>query len=89
MKKSMKKRVLLVAAACTLTIGAATVGGAALRANVNNTPQAVAIEKTVETAVLKQGSKGSEVKEMQRRLKLWDIITARWTVCSARRRKKP
>lgn len=71
MKKSMKKRVLLVAAACTLTIGAATVGGAALRANVNNTPQAVAIEKTVETAVLKQGSKGSEVKEMQRRLKLW------------------
>lgn len=70
MKKSIKKRVLLVAAACTLTIGAATIGGAALRANAD-TLQSVAIEKTVETAVLKQGSKGSEVKEMQRRLKLW------------------
>ena len=71
MKKSMKKRVLLVAAACTLTIGAATIGGAALRARVNDTPNPTGVEQTVEAAVLKQGSKGGEVKEVQRRLKLW------------------
>ena len=71
MKKSTKKRVLLVAAACTLTVGSAAIGGAVLSTRERDTIQPTSIEQTIETAVLKQGSKGSEVKEVQRRLKLW------------------
>ena len=71
MKKSTKKRVLLVVAACTLTVGAATIGGAVLSTREQDRIQPTNIEQTIETAVLKQGSKGSEVKEVQRRLKLW------------------
>ena len=68
MKKSMKK-VAIAAFACALLIPAATAVGK----GVVYTAQA-AVEERVEavgTAVLRQGATGSEVKEVQRRLRLW------------------
>ena len=41
------------------------------RALAERSYSAYGVEQTVEVAVLKQGSKGSEVKEVQRRLKEW------------------
>lgn len=67
MKKSMKKG-LLIAAAC-LALGASATAVARESSNRANAEQA--IETVVDAAVIRQGSKGSEVKEVQRRLKLW------------------
>lgn len=70
MKKSMKKGSLIAAIACALALPAA----AAIKTSASHTcPTATAWEQetAAEAAVLRQGSKGSEVKEVQRRLKLW------------------
>ena len=67
MKKSIKKGVAAALIAFTLCAPAAML----IKAKAHG-DQATATEaQIVETAVLKQGSKGSEVKEVQRRLKLW------------------
>lgn len=66
MKKLNKKAIASLACALLLpTVAAPTVKGAQERAT------AYQIEQTKNVAILKQGSKGSEVKEVQRRLKLW------------------
>ena len=66
MKKLNKKAIASLACALLLpTVAAPTVKGAQERAT------AYQIEQTENVAILKQGSKGSEVKEVQRRLKLW------------------
>ena len=58
---------LAVMAACALTTAVTAVG-----CTMDNfESSSVQTETTVQTAVLKQGSSGSEVKEVQRRLKLW------------------
>lgn len=66
MKKSIKKAVL-AALACALLVPAVSFGVSHAKAEVTQN----IIEDVVETAVLRQGSTGSEVKEMQRKLKLW------------------
>lgn len=67
MKKYIKKGILAVMAACALTMATAAVGCTMTDNSDSSTMQTEAVE----TAVLKQGSSGSEVKEVQRRLKLW------------------
>ena len=74
MKKKMKKAVL-TAVLCVGLSSAAIAGGYQLT-NRLQTAQAQEFtaqmqEDSVEAAVLKQGSKGAEVKEVQRRLKAW------------------
>ena len=66
MKKSMKKAAL-AALACALLIPAASVG--LTRSNADEA-QAV-VEEVAAAAILRQGSTGGEVKEVQRRLKAW------------------
>ena len=66
MKKSIKKAVL-AALACALLVPAVSFGVSHAKAEATQN----IIEDVVETAVLRQGSTGSEVKEMQRKLKLW------------------
>ena len=66
MKKSIKKGVLIAAIAATLAIPVGI--GASASVYVSDAPKA---ELVVSAAVLRQGSKGSEVKEVQRRLKEW------------------
>lgn len=69
MKMSMKKGLCMAAISLTLTLPAAIVGVNAVNKNVEEArPQASIV---LETAVLRQGAKGNEVKEVQRRLKLW------------------
>ena len=72
MKKSIKKRLALSALTCALTLSA---GVAAFRrwdkretAPIMQTEE---LETVVSAAILKQGATGGEVKEVQRRLKLW------------------
>ncbi len=67
MKKTTKKRVV-AAALCALTLTG--VGATLAHTNSVNKTQATA-ESVLEAAVLKNGSRGSEVKEVQRRLKRW------------------
>ena len=69
MKKTTKKRAIFAAALATFSLAATTAGGALVRADRG--VEETAIIEVVEAAVLKQGSKGGEVKEVQRRLKLW------------------
>ena len=73
MKKSLKSKIALTAAACALGISAAA-------ATVKAVPKVSAFILSAQTqdyesvesaAILKQGSKGGEVREVQRRLKLW------------------
>ena len=67
MKKSIKKGIFAVAAAFTFSLAVAAVG-----CTMTDNSESTAMEMEItETAVLKQGSKGSEVTEVQRRLKLW------------------
>ena len=70
MKKSTKKGLALAGVALAMTLSAAV---AAIKAPTTSSPAAIAVgvEEVVEAAVLKQGSKGGEVKEVQRRLKMW------------------
>ena len=68
MKKSIKKGVLTAALAITLALPVAVGVGGSIKASV--APQ-MQTEQAISVAVLRQGSKGGEVKEVQRRLKLW------------------
>ena len=67
-----KKKTLALAIA---TLAVTAVGAVATLANTNKieraTNQTAQLEYVVDAAVLKQGSSGQEVKEVQRRLKLW------------------
>ena len=69
MKKSIKKGVLTAVLAMAITLPAAIGVGAsfAARENVAETQT----EAVLSAAVLRQGSTGDEVKEVQRRLKKW------------------
>ena len=55
----------------TFAIAAAAAGGAVFTSARRSLPEAPATECAVEAAVLRQGSRGNEVKEVQRRLKNW------------------
>ena len=66
MKKSMKKAAV-AALACAVLVPAAALGASKAKAEE---PQAITEEVTV-VAILRQGATGGEVKEVQRRLKLW------------------
>ena len=66
MKKSIK-RAALVAIACALMAPAISLSISQSKAET----QQAAMEETVDAAVLRQGATGGEVKEVQRRLKLW------------------
>ena len=68
MKKSIKKGLVVAAACLTLSLSAVAVGGAVEKAQAE--PMAITQLSTV-AEILRQGSKGSDVKEVQRRLKLW------------------
>lgn len=67
MKKALKAGIAL-AATVALFAGYAAV-------NLRTSPDAAPTAVVVETAVLKQGSTGGEVKEVQRRLKMWGYYT--------------
>lgn len=73
MKKLSKTKITLTAAACGLAILATA--AAVTTAPKIGLPAPSAQEQTVDfaesVAILKQGSQGGEVKEVQRRLKLW------------------
>ena len=66
MKKSIK-RAALAALACALLVPAVSLGVSKSRADES---QAI-IEEVASVAILRQGATGGEVKEVQRRLKLW------------------
>ncbi len=69
----MKKFLAIGAAALTL-VGAVTAGVAAYTLSAQPTAD-TAFELAVDAAVLRQGSRGGEVKEVQRRLKQWGYYT--------------
>ena len=69
MKKSMKKGVLIAALAAALTLPAAIGAGASFTKTEDFAQTQV--EAVLSVATLRQGSKGDEVKEVQRRLKKW------------------
>ncbi len=69
----MKK--FLAIAALTLSCAAVAAAGAAAFAVPRAASDAEAVVSTVEVAVLRRGSTGSEVKEVQRRLKQWGYYT--------------
>ncbi len=66
MKKSIKKAAIAVLSFAVL-IPAVSVGVRTVKAELTQN----AVEEMVGVAILRQGSTGSEVKEVQRRLKLW------------------
>ena len=66
MKKSIKKAVL-AALACAMLVPAVSLGVSRSKAE---TAQAIT-EEVIDVAILRQGATGNEVKEVQRRLKLW------------------
>ena len=68
MRKSVKKGALIAAIALSATLAGAT--GCTMAKN-RMQENASYTESVLTAAVLKQGSKGAEVKEVQRRLKLW------------------
>ena len=68
MKKSIKKGLAVTAACLTLSFSAVAIGKAAVKTYAET---AVTTEISTAAAILRQGSKGGEVKEVQRRLKLW------------------
>ena len=63
MKKALRIGAAAVAVAAVATIGAVF--------NLGSTSDDYAVTPYVQTAVLKQGASGGEVKELQRRLKQW------------------
>ena len=79
MKKSMKKGLALTALTCALTVGSAMAVLQPWNAEKTSliTTSTECIENaetagnTLPAAILKQGATGGEVKEVQRRLKLW------------------
>ena len=73
MKKSTKTKIALTAVACTLALSATV---AIIKTQPQNSvsthlAQMQNEDVLLSAAILKQGSKGGEVKEVQRRLKLW------------------
>ena len=83
MKKSIKKVALSAALVLGLSLPVAIGASVTLERNQAQM-QAENLEESIAVvAVLRQGSKGGEVKEVQRRLKLWDIIKVASTVFSA------
>lgn len=68
MKKSIKKWSMAVIAGAMLC---SAVGLGAVKTATANTNEYVAEEAVLSAAVLRQGATGGEVKEVQRRLKLW------------------
>lgn len=73
MKKSLKTKLAWTAAACALTasVSAAVIKTAPQKGEPVLYTQTQAMDEAVSAAILKQGSKGGEVREVQRRLKLW------------------
>ena len=67
MKKSIKKGVLIAALAVSFALPAAMGVGATITRENGETQ----VEAVISVATLRQGSQGSEVKEVQRRLKKW------------------
>ena len=72
MKKAKKKGLALALIALTMTVS----GGVVAIANREAKAQSAFTQldenyEAVEAAILKQGSSGDEVREVQRRLKLW------------------
>lgn len=65
--KKLIKRAALAAIACALMAPAISLSISQSKAETQQT----AMEETVDAAVLRQGATGGEVKEVQRRLKLW------------------
>lgn len=70
----MKKALItgIVASLIATTAGGAVIGTTMTAERADNT--ALVAQTVAETAVLKQGSKGGEVKEVQRRLKQWGYL---------------
>ena len=68
MKKSTKRNLILATVTGALALTAVVSALRPLDARVEKNPQEIV---AVQTAVLRQGSTGGEVKEVQRRLKLW------------------
>ena len=68
MKKSTKRNLILATVATALALTAAA-SALQIKENRVDTPAQAIV--SVQTAVLKQGATGGEVKEVQRRLKLW------------------
>ena len=68
MKKSIRKGAFIAAVVAVLSLG---IGCTAGEMGENFTSSSVEYEEVLSVAVLRQGSTGSEVKEMQRRLKQW------------------
>ncbi len=66
MRKFVKKGALIATVALAFTLATATVGCTAMEQS-----DSTAQSDIIQSAILKQGTKGSEVKEVQRRLKLW------------------
>ena len=73
MKKSLKTKLAWTVAACALTasVSVAVIKTAPKKGETVLSAQTQSIDDTVCAAILKQGSQGSEVREVQRRLKLW------------------
>ena len=67
MKKSTKKGLAVAAVCLALSLPL----GATWKAVYSSNQQEFTVEQTLPAAVLRQGDKGGEVKEVQRRLKLW------------------
>ena len=72
MKKSIKKAILTSATATLLLLG---FGFSQAETSSESAIHNEAIELIAQVAVLKQGASGSEVKEVQRRLKNWGYYT--------------
>ena len=72
MKKSIKTAIITSATATLLLLG---IGFSQTEGNPDNEIHNQAVELIAEVAVLKQGASGSEVKEVQRRLKNWGYYT--------------
>lgn len=70
----MKKFMAIGALTLALTASAAA-SATAIAVSQRHSDAETAIELSVETAVLRQGSQGGEVKEVQRRLKQWGYYT--------------
>ena len=68
MKKSIKKGLAVAAACLTLSLSAVAAQKAVETAKAET---AASAEISTAAAILRQGAKGGEVKEVQRRLKLW------------------
>ena len=73
MKKSLKTKLAWTAAACALTasVSVAVIKTTPQKGDSVLSAQVQTMDEAVSAAILKQGSQGSEVREVQRRLKLW------------------